>query len=188
MAETYYNLLPFLSLDVLNSEGPYIEVNMRYAEYYPTGQSKFECSGTNPASKERIYAGIIAHCVAENCKNVKEAIEYLKPLDIYTSKGGDFPWNFGYVLADASGNYGVLEIAENNVSFLEKEPAQTNFYLTPEFARKQGLKCGVGRYANLTKGLAGVKTEDDMFQLRTAFPISSLISQKNAILMHVANI
>ena len=161
---------------------------MRYAEYYPTGQSKFECSGTNPASKERIYAGIIAHCVAENCKNVKEAIEYLKPLDIYTSKGGDFPWNFGYVLADASGNYGVLEIAENNVSFLEKEPAQTNFYLTPEFARKQGLKCGVGRYANLTKGLAGVKTEDDMFQLRTAFPISSLISQKNAILMHVANI
>ncbi len=165
LPEVYYNLLPFLSLDVLNSEGLYIEVNMRYAEYYPTGQSKFECSGTNPDSKERVYAGVIARHVAENCRNVKEAIEYIKTLDIYTSKDGDFPWNFGFILADASGNYGVLEIAENKISFLEKEPAQTNFYLTPEFARKQGLKCGVGRYTNLTKVLSGIKTEDDMFQL-----------------------
>ena len=137
-------MLPFLSLDVLNSECLNMEVNMRYAEYYPTGQSKFECSGTNPASKERIYAGIIAHCVAENCKNVKEAIEYLKPLDIYTSKGGDFPWNFGYVLADASGNYGVLEIAENNVSFLEKEPAPDKLLPDSGICQKAGIKMRCG--------------------------------------------
>ena len=58
-----------------------------------------------------------------------------------------------------------MEIADNQIVWLENEAVQTNFYLHPAFAKKQELKIGVGRYELAKAGLPSVSTEQDMLAL-----------------------
>ena len=105
----YYNALPILAADSFNDQGLYIEGNMRDPEEF------FNCYGTNPG-KIRVCTLNIPLLVTANCKTVKEAIDYLRnELDIYTC--GDFTfalgWNGAFVIGDATGEYGLIEIAHH---------------------------------------------------------------------------
>lgn len=163
--EEIYKILPYYCNDVLNEKGLYCEINMRNGEYYPNGDIKFGCDGTNKDSKERVCATIIPRLVCEHCTTVEEAVKYLDTLDIYTPNKKGLDWNFCYILADATGDYGLVEIAENKISFLDKQHAQTNFYVTKEFADKEEYKCGVGRYDTVMNGIGKVRNELDMYNL-----------------------
>lgn len=157
--------LPYLCLDILNEKGLYCEINMRSAEYYPDGTNKFSCDGTNPEAKTRVCAIIISRLVCQKCATVKEAVEYLNTFNFYTPKVPGFTWNFCFFMADASGDYGLVEIAENEISFLPQQRAQTNFYVTKKFAEKEEYKVGLGRYETIMEGIEAVNSEEDMFEL-----------------------
>ncbi|MCQ2513409.1 MAG: linear amide C-N hydrolase [Lachnospiraceae bacterium] len=157
--------LPYLCIDVLNEKGLYCEVNMRTGEYYPDGTLKYVCDGTNPKAEIRTVAFIIPRLVCQKCATVKEAVEYLKTIDFYTPKAPGFTWNFCFQLADANGDYGVVEIADNEISFLPQHPAHTNFYITQKFADKEEYKIGLGRYEVVMEGVEAVNSEEDMFEL-----------------------
>lgn len=165
MPETMHTMLPYLCTDVLNEKGLYCEINMRIGEFYPDGTNKFGCPGTNPEAGTRISTTLIPRLVGQHCATVKEAVEYLKTMNLYTPKRKGFEWNFCFIMADATGDYGLVEIAENEISFLDKQQAQTNFYITDRFAEKQEYKCGLGRYETIMKGIDAVKNEKDMFDL-----------------------
>ncbi len=163
--EKNYVALPYLCNDVLNEKGLYCEINMRNGEFYPDGTNKFGCDGTNPDAEIRTCTNIIPRLVCENCATVQEAVEYLKTIDFYTPKKPGFEWNFCFILADATGDYGLVEIAENEISFLDKQQAQTNFYLTDRFADKEEYMCGLGRYEVVMNGIDDVQSEEDIFNL-----------------------
>lgn len=163
--ENNRKVLPFLCTDVLNEKGLYCEINMRNGEFYPDGTDKFGCEGTNPDADIRACVITVPRLVCENCATVKEAVEYLKTIDLYTPKKPGFAWNFCYLLADATGDYGLVEIAENEISFLDKQHVQTNFYVTKKFADKEEYKCGIGRYDVVMNGIKDVQSEEDMFNL-----------------------
>lgn len=160
-----YKMLPLFSLDVINDQGLYVEVNMRYGERDEAGSSVFPLTGTNPDSAQRACIAGLNTRLCQNCATVKEAIEYVNGLDLYGPDSEDMDWNFCYLMADATGDYGVLEVADNKVSFLDKQQIQTNFYVTKEFFDKQNLKSGVGRYAVLEKNIDNVSSEEDMSEL-----------------------
>ncbi len=185
----YHKLLPIMAPDVMNEHGFYIEMNMRTDEYDKDGKSIFACSGTRSAkglqSELRLSAMLLPFFLAERCKNVDEALDYVKNrLDLYTpAPGTAMPWNLCYIMADASGKYGLLEIAQNEVRFtqggmpkqcdsgtleMRDGSAQANFYIDPGFAAQQRMKIGLGRYASVRKGWAGVETEADAFALMSS--------------------
>lgn len=164
LPDGFVRQLPFLCTDVLNSEGLYVEINMRCGEAAADGSSVFGCTGTNPASSHRVYEQLLARYLGDHCANVEEAVSYAKSLDLYTMAHAA-AWNFCFLMADAAGRYGVLEIARNRVIWHEKQAAQTNFYLEPELAALEQLKCGLGRYELVTKGLPAVQSEADMLFL-----------------------
>lgn len=149
----------------MNEEGLYVEVNLRYPEYSSEGELMFADTHTNPKSAVRACIAGINTQLCQNCATVKEAVDYVKKLDIYSPQSEDMNWNFCYILADATGDYGVLEVADNEVYFLDKEQIQTNFYLAKELYDKQRMKCGVGRYDLLKAGIDDVKTQEEMFEL-----------------------
>ncbi len=159
----FAEMLPFLCEDVMNDQGLYVETNMRSGEELEDGRSEYGCTGTNPG-KHRVCSTVLPIYIAENCANVSEALEYVDTLDIYTPSE-KLPWNFTFIMGDESGHYGLLEIAQNKVSWLEGQQMQTNFYITPEFAETEDLKCGVGRYAVLEAGIDDVQSEEEMFDL-----------------------
>ena len=162
LPDTFAKVLPFMADDVLNEKGLYIEINMRFGEFWPTGDSKFSCPGTNPDSDTRVYMFQLPRYIGEHCATVEEAVEYAKTLNVYSKDGY---WNYCFLIADATGHYGVLEFGANQMIWLDGQQAQANFYLSEELAEIQELKCGVGRYDKVMAGIDAVQTREDMFAL-----------------------
>lgn len=175
--DTLARVLPFMADDVLNEKGLYIEVNMRNGEAWPTGDSKFSCSGTNPGADERVYMFELPRYIGENCASVDEAIDYVHTLDVYSM---DDYWNYCFLLADSSGKYGILEFACNEIFFHEYQPCQTNFYIEPILNQFEELKCGVGRYNLLMENIDSVKSEEDMFNLMKRVSYSQVYDPYNS--------
>ena len=149
--------------DVLNEKGFYVEYNMR--EFQPQYTGIKECSGTNPGAKYRVmYAGL-ARFLGERAASVKEAIALFDEIDVYGLKRGGLNWGSGIFMADASGDYGLLELVDNKVVWSEKQPAQTNFYLHPDYRNKAVIGAGMGRYDLVMKERDNVKSEKDMMDL-----------------------
>lgn len=155
--EDFYNYLPFISDDVLNEKGLYIEVNMRLGE-----GDKFSCSGTNPGAEERVYMFSLPIFIGLNAANIDEALDYVKTLDVYSMDGY---WNYSFLIADATGRYGVLEFSDNKYWWNEGQNAQANFYVTEELSAKNELKAGVGRYNYVREHIDEVNSKEDMFSL-----------------------
>lgn len=165
ISEEYRKIIPFLCCDVMNSEGLYVEINMRTGEQNEDGSSKFGCTGTNPGAR-RINAMNLSRYIAENCANVRDAVEYVRnDLDLYTPNLNVMDWNFCFMIADRTGDYGLIEIAKNKVSFLPGQQAQCNFYVTPELHEIEDYKAGLGRYDLLMSGIDDVQTEAELFEL-----------------------
>lgn len=162
--EEKYKELPFMTTDIMNSEGLYVEINMRYPEFWVSGDSRFACSGTNPGASVRVYAQAVGRYIAEHCANVDEAVEYVNTLDIFTGSTKN-SWNYCYLIADASGRCGVLEIAGNKAVWLDGAQCQTNFYLDEELSAIEEYKCGLGRYDYLNEHIGEVTNADELYSL-----------------------
>lgn len=158
----FAKILPFMSDDVLNEEGLFVEINMRNGEFWPTGDAKFSCSGTNSESKERVYMFELPRYIGEHCATVDEAIEYVKTLNIYSKDGY---WNYCFLMADATGHYGLLELALDQVIWHDYQQCQTNFYVDADLQTVEDLKCGIGRYNYLMEHINDVDDESEMFSL-----------------------
>lgn len=162
----YESILPFICTDVMNNEGLYIQTNMRTGEFNEDGSLKYGCPGTKPEGAViRIPSMLLPRYLAENCKNVDECLDAIKQIDIYTDTNKNLSWNFCFLLSDKSGKYGLLEIAKNTISWLPGQQAQTNFYITPEFAKDELYKCGIGRYETLLNEIDDVNNEIELFNL-----------------------
>ena len=171
--DSFYKMIPFMSTDVMNEDGFYIEINMRNADYDESGNTVFACKGTNPG-KKRLISFALPYYLGSRCSTVVEAVKMAKEeLDLYTpSQESGMDWNFCFMLADATGKFGVLEIAKDKVVFneaIEKGgemphgACQANFYITPEFNKIQKMKAGVGRYDFVSDKWASIETEDRMY-------------------------
>lgn len=158
----YYNTLPLLATDSMNSEGLYLEYNMRAYE------DQFFCSGTNPKAKLRICSICLPFLVASNCATVEEALKYMnEELDIYTmvNKMGISGWNLCFMIGDATGEYGLIEIAKNEIRYLPEQHGQGNYYIYPEF---NSISRGQSGYGRLQYGLTHIKevqNDQDMANL-----------------------
>lgn len=166
LGEQFEKVLPFLSDDVMNSEGLYCEINMREGEVWPTGETKFGCAGTNPDSDERIYLFTLPMYICLNCATVDEALDYVDTLDIYSMYGNEMDANtYCFMLADKTGRYGLLEFGKDKIYWNEGQQAQANFFINENLSKIQELKAGVGRYDKVMEGIDDVQTEDDMYKL-----------------------
>lgn len=185
MTDELYKVLPFMCDDVLNDAGLHIEINMRHGEYWPNGDDKFACEGTNPESSERVYMFELPRYIGENCATVEEAKEFVSTLNVYSQ---DHYWNYCFIISDSEGHSSLLEFSANEVYWLDEDKldsydwldvyhpkaiAQANFYLN-EFAwYAQDIKSGEGRYIALQNGIDAVNSRSDMYDLMRKVQYSS---------------
>lgn len=177
ISDTYYKILPFMCDDVLNEEGLHVEVNMRHGEYWPNGEDKFACKGTNPDSDKRVYMFELPRYIAENCTTVEEAKKYVATLDVYSQ---NHYWNYCFLVSDSKGSSSLLEFSKDEVFWIDeadisslswltnydlKAIAQTNFYLNELSYAAQDIKSGEGRFISMQKGIEDVKSRSDMYDL-----------------------
>lgn len=151
--------------DVLNEKGFYIEANMRDTQPEETGIK--ECSGTNPGAEVRLSFATLLRYLGERASTVDEALEIAYSVDVYGFKTESISWGGGLFLADATGHYGVLELVDNKLVWNDMQPAQANFYLSPDYSERAEIGMGLGRYATVMEGRDSVDSEEDMRALIT---------------------
>ena len=160
IAPDYYNALPLMAADSMNSEGLYVECNMR------NPVPALNCTGTNPNAPIRVCSISISFLVASHCATVEEAIQYLKEqLDIYTLRDDTLPadgWNLCMMVGDATGQFGLIEIANNEVHFIPKQRGQGNYYIWPAFNAIAFDQEGYGRLQFGLERLDKVQNDKDM--------------------------
>ncbi len=158
----FYNALPMLASDSMNSAGLYLEYNMRAYE------SQFICTGTNPNAKTRVCSLSLPFLVASHCATVDEALHYMRErLNIYTLADETVAsgWNLCFVIGDAHGKYGLIEIANDKITFLPYQHGQGNYYISPEFNVTSRNQSGYGRLQFGLERIDQVQNEKDMAAL-----------------------
>lgn len=163
--EEYYNALPLNASDSMNSEGLYLEYNMRGYE------KQFICTGTNPCAKTRICSVCLPFMVASNCATVDEALCFMREsLNIYTLVDESIAsgWNLCFVIGDAKGNHGVIEIANNEIKYIPRAHGQGNYYIYPEFNSTSRNQSGYGRLQFGLERIDKVCIDRDMAALMEA--------------------
>ena len=151
--------------DVLNEKGFYIEANMRDTQPEETGIA--ECSGTNPGAEVRLSFATLLRYLGERAATVDEALEIAYSLDVYGFKTETVSWGGGIFMADATGHYGVLELVDNQLVWNDMQPAQANFYLSPDYIDRAEIGMGLGRYETVLEGREAVDSEENMHALIT---------------------
>ncbi len=157
-----YNALPLVATDSMNSMGLYIEYNMREFE------KQFACFGTNPNAKIRLCSVCIPFMVTSFCATVDEAIRFLKEkLDIYTLLDESIAsgWNLCLMIGDAKGNYGLIEIANDEIKYMPRQQGQGNYYIYPEFNSTSRDQSGYGRLQFGMERIDKIETQSQMANL-----------------------
>ena len=173
-------LIPFLAVESLNEAGLYIETNMRLGELDDQEGVLFSSSGTLNNETKPMSLQYLTLYLTQNCANVPEAIELVNHTNIYLPDSKD-NMNICFLMADPLGNYGVLEIADNTVYWLDSQPVQTNFYINQACFEKSHYKCGLGRYSFLMERVGQVETREDMFSLMDCVAYSAINDPDNAL-------
>ena len=158
--EEYMNYIPFCVTDAMNSKGLYVEANVREPDLY------FINTGTNP-DKERVLVNMLVQMIAMNCATVEEALDYLKnDINVVSTPYMDMrtPTQYAYCIGDATGTFGVIEIARNEVRFIPYASAQGNYYLSPTWTAMDVNGSGYGRAERVMDGLENVNTLEEMME------------------------
>ncbi len=164
----------YSACDCLNEKGLYIEVNLRerndkltcWGLHSARGEEK-RSDGTPWKDLRACTTGVCQH-VSQNCATVKEALEFLKnSYDWYTiAPPPGMPMavshnNLCYMIADATGLYGVIEFAQDEINFLAYQYGHANYYITPKWNALDAWGAGLGRLDMVSKVITPVETLEE---------------------------
>ncbi len=172
LPEAFTSMVPYISTDCLNEKGLYIEVDLRERD------DKLLCFGLHsthgettradgkPWSELRAYTMSIPQLVSQNCATVKEAVEFIKnSYDFYTMApygAGYTMVNMGFLLGDATGEYGLIEVAQDEVNYIPYQFGHANYYITPKWSALQSWGPGYGRLDMVSKVIGAPQTLEEM--------------------------
>ena len=163
ISDEWRRIMPFFCTDVINEKGLYCEIDMRNTERNGQGESIFRCSGTKPDTGVDVHMVALTRFVVSNCKDVPDAIDFVKNnINVFNNEND---WNFSFILADATGNHGLLEFGHNQIEFVEGENCQTNYFVNEPFATEAKIKFGFGRRNYLLDNIGNVVDHKTMFNL-----------------------
>ncbi len=165
----------FLCCDCFNEKGLYMEANLREANdklscygLHSSRGEKFRDDGT-PWSELRACIANVVQNVSQNCATVSEAVAYLNnSYDWYTiapepgvSMAGLSNNNICFMVGDATGEYGLIEFAQDEINFIPYQFCQANYYVTPKWNALDTYGPGHGRLAMVSKVIQGPDTLEE---------------------------
>jgi len=152
---------------------------MRNEEYREDGSSLFINNGTNPDADVTVCTLHLTRYLGDHCATIAEALELLKKINVTDDDATNLGWNVCFLMADATGAYGVLEIAQDQVIFSEGCHCQANFYIADKFLNQAKYFDGLGRYTKVMKCIDDVRNLDDFNQLMHSVRYSGIFDDGN---------
>ncbi len=173
LEQEFKDFLLTVACDCMNEKGLYMEMNLReknailtnYGLHSSNGE-KNRSDGT-PWSELRAASSLIPQLVTQNCATVEEALDFLNnSYDWYTAspKGinlGANDSNLCFMIGDATGEYGLVEFAQDEINYIPYQYGQANFYITPKWAALDNYAVGHGRLDMVSKVIRDVDTSEE---------------------------
>ncbi len=172
LPQAFLDMTPYVATDCMNEAGLYIEVDLRERD------DKLLCFGLHsthgettrddgkPWSELRAYNMSIPQLASQNCATVKEVVEFVKnSYDFYTQApygDGYTMVNMAFLVGDATGEYGLIEIAQDEVNFIPYQFGHANYYITPKWSALQSWGPGYGRLDMVSKVIGAPQTLEEM--------------------------
>ncbi len=172
LPQAFTDMVPYIATDCMNEAGLYIEVDLRERD------DKLLCFGLHsthgettrddgkPWSELRAYNLAIPQLVSQNCATVKEAVEFVKnSYDFYTMApyGDGYTMNnMAFLVGDVTGEYGLIEVAQDEVNYIPYQFGQANYYITPKWSALQSWGPGYGRLDMVSKVIEAPQTLEEM--------------------------
>ena len=163
-----------ITCDALNEKGLYIQADIReetdktYCYGLHSSRGETTRADGKPWSELRAPTTIICQVVSQNCATVKEAIEYLNnSYDWYTSPAPGMNYGFvlnniAFMIGDATGEYGLIEIAQDEICYMPYQFGHANFYVNPKWNALNPVGIGVGRLAMVSEVIGAPQTLEEM--------------------------
>ncbi len=172
--EEFKNGLIYRATDCINEMGLYVQTDQREADERFVNHGLHSAHGETtredgtPWSELRMCIVSIPMIVTQNCATVEEAIAFLNnSYDWYSIRmpGHHFDQlNFCFMIGDATGKYGLIEIAQDEINFLPYQFGQANYYITPKWNALDTRGIGVGRLAKANEMVIGLETLDEAME------------------------
>ena len=172
LPEALVNMIPYLATDCINEMGLYVETNLRERDDKLLNVGLHSIHGETtradgkPWSELRAPTVSATQLISQNCATVKEAIEFLEnSYDWYTMAPygeGYTMINMAFLVGDATGEYGLIEIAQDRISYIPYQFGQANYYITPKWSALQSWGPGYGRLDMVSKVIETPQTLDEM--------------------------
>lgn len=157
LEDSFRGMVASCSTDAFNEAGLYIQTNMRTNVGVTT-------SGTNPGAERVPMIGIIAR-IAQNASTVAEALEYVKTLDVYSTGNVQVTnWDYAFLIGDATGEYGIIEYANNEMYYTPYANGHGNFFVSPLLTQYDRYNAGYGRLHIAQQAMIGAETARDMME------------------------
>ncbi len=173
LEEWFRDFLLSASCDCMNEKGLYMEMNLREKNSIFTNYGLHSSHGETtrddgtPWSELRAASSWIPQLVTQNCATVEEAIEFLNnSYDWYTAspKGvnlGANDCNLCFMIGDATGEYGLVEFAQDEINYIPYQFGQANFYITPKWSALDNYAVGHGRLDMVSNLIRDVDTSEE---------------------------
>lgn len=157
LEDSFRGMIASVSTDAFNESGLYIQTNMRT-------NVGVETSGTNPGAERVPMIGVVSR-VALNASTVQEALDYIKTIDIYTTGNVNVTnWDYAFMIGDATGEYGIIEFANNEVYYTPYANGHGNAFVSPLLTQYDRYNSGYGRLATAQQAMIGAETDRDMME------------------------
>lgn len=157
LEDSFRGMMASVSTDAFNEKGLYIQTNMRT-------NVGLQTSGTNPGKERVPMIGVVSR-VAQNASTVAEALEYINTIDVYSTGNVSVAnWDYAFMIGDATGEYGVIEFANNQVYYTPYANGHGNFFVSPSLTQNDRYNSGYGRLAVAQKAMIGAETDRDMME------------------------
>lgn len=148
--DDFMNFIPLNIVDGINEKGVCININV-----CPKGICE-PLTETNPG-KQKIAVTSLSRYVLDNASSVDEAVKLIKEANVCDPAG--FPAEFHLMISDLNKTV-VVEFWDNKTVVTEAN-AMTNFYVCNPDTE---LGMGRERFDIVSKGLSGIKTQEDMLE------------------------
>jgi len=170
--DNWLSMLIYNATDCMNEKGLYVEANMRSSYSYLSNYGLHSAHGEEtrddgtPWSELRVCTMAIPQLVTQNCSTVEEALEFLNnSYDWYTIGMPSRPhydgWNMCFIIGDATGEYGLIEIAQDTINYIPYQFGQANFYITPKWNILDTSSSGEGRLDKVSEIVNTVDTLEE---------------------------
>lgn len=157
LEDSFRGMVASVSTDAFNEAGLYIQTNMRTNIGLVT-------SGTNPGAERVPMIGVVPR-VAQNASTVAEALDYIKTLDVYSIGNVNVQnWDYAFMIGDATGEYGIIEFANNELYYTPYANGHGNAFVSPLLTQYDNYNAGYGRLDVALQAMIGAETARDMME------------------------